>query len=184
MLEQAVDEAIEQLKLDITTLRGLVTELRPAALDQLGLEPALLALIERTRRAGLEVDAEVVLSYENGEASQRHTADLETGIYRIVQEALTNAGKHGAAARATVSVIERDGQIHVTVRDDGRGFEPTATTAGFGLAGMRERVELLGGALAVSSIVGEGTTVTATLPVTRRPPAAVQATPPSMASGA
>jgi signal transduction histidine kinase len=179
-----VEQALEQLDLDITTLRALITELRPAALDQLGLEPALLALIDRTRRGGLEVDAKIVLRYENGEASERHTADLETGVYRIVQEALTNAGKHGAAARATVSVTEPEGQVHVTVRDDGRGFDPTAATAGFGLTGMRERVELLGGELAVSSVLGEGTTVTATLPVARRQPSAVPAAPPSMASGA
>ena len=146
-MDKAVDEALEQLELDITTLRALITELRPAALDQLGLEPALQALIDRTRRAGMDVDAEVVLSFENGQASERHTADLETGIYRIVQEALTNASKHGAAPHATVSVLEQDGQVHVTVRDDGRGFDQTAATAGFGLAGMRERVELLGGQL-------------------------------------
>jgi signal transduction histidine kinase len=184
MLGTAVDEALEQLDLDITTLRALITELRPAALDQLGLEPALLALIDRTRRAGMEVDAEVVLSYESGHASERHGGDLETGAYRIVQEALTNAGKHGGAARAIVSVVERDGQVNVTVRDDGRGFDPSAVIAGFGLAGMRERVELLEGELAVSSVVGEGTTVTATLPVARRQPPAIDVSPPSMASGA
>jgi signal transduction histidine kinase len=184
VLVAAVEQALEQLDLDITTLRALITELRPAALDQLGLEPALQALIDRTRRAGMDVDAEVVLGYENGEASERHTADLETGVYRIVQEALTNATKHGAAARATVSVIEQDEQVHVTVRDDGRGFDRTAAAAGFGLAGMRERVELLGGQLELSSVIGEGTTVTATLPVTRRPPSATPAIAPSAASSA
>jgi signal transduction histidine kinase len=184
MLGKAVDEALAQLELDITTLRALITELRPAALDQLGLEPALQALIDRTRRAGMDVDAEGVLSYENGEASERHTADLETGIYRIVQEALTNASKHGAARRATVSVIEQGGQVHVTVRDDGRGFDQTAATAGFGLAGMRERVELLGGQLELSSVIGEGTTVSATLPVTRREPSATHVLAPSAASSA
>ncbi len=184
MLGTAVDEALAQLELDITTLRALITELRPAALDQLGLEPALQALIDRTHRAGMDVDAEIVLSYENGEESERHTADLETGVYRIVQEALTNASKHGAAARATVSVIEQDEQIHVTVRDDGRGFDQTAATAGFGLAGMRERVELLGGQLELSSAIGEGTTVTANLPVMRRRPSATHAMAPSAASSA
>ncbi|MFZ1993883.1 MAG: ATP-binding protein [Solirubrobacteraceae bacterium] len=102
----------------------------------------------------------------------------------MVQEALTNAGKHGGAARANVSVIERDGQVNVTVRDDGRGFDPSAVAAGFGLAGMRERVELLDGEMAVSSVVGEGTTVTATLPVARRQQSAIDVSPPSMASGA
>ena len=85
----AVDQAIDQLDLDITTLRALITELRPATLDQLGLEPALLALVDRTRRAGMEVVAEVVLGYDSGDASARLAAELETGAYRIVQEALT-----------------------------------------------------------------------------------------------
>ena len=132
----------------------------------------------------MDVDAEIVLSYESGEASERPTADLETGIYRIVQEALTNATKHGAAARATVSVIEQDEQVHLTVRDDGRGFDQNAATAGFGLAGMRERVELLGGQLELSSVRDRGTTVTATLPVTRRQASATQAMSPSAASRA
>ena len=184
-LGKAVDEALAQLELDITTLRALITELRPAALDQLGLEPALHALIDRTRRAGMDVDAEVVLDYENGEASERYTADLETGIYRIVQEALTNATKHGAAARATVSVTEQDGQVHVTVSDDGRGFDHTAVTDGFGLTGMRERVELLGGELELLSVVGRGSTVTAALPVARRQPSSsTDAIAPSSASSA
>ena len=68
-------------------------------------------------------------------------------MYRIVQEALNNATKHGAARRAHVEVIEDDSTIRVTVRDDGRGFDPIARTDGFGLIGMRERVELLHGKL-------------------------------------
>jgi signal transduction histidine kinase len=183
VIAAAVEQALEQLELDITTLRALITELRPAALDQLGLEPALLALVDRTRRAGLEVDAELVLAYEGGQASERHTADLETGVYRIVQEALTNAGKHGMATRATVSVIERDGRVHVTVRDDGRGFDPTASTSGFGLAGMRERVELLGGELSLTSAPGDGTALSAVLPLVRRQPLDAHHAPSSMASG-
>jgi signal transduction histidine kinase len=184
VLMAAVEQALEQLDLDITTLRALITELRPAALDELGLEPALQALIDRTRRGGVEVECDVQLLHGRGNAPDRLSPDLETGVYRIVQEALTNAGKHGAAARATVSVIEQDGQLHVTVRDDGRGFDHTAATAGFGLAGMRERVELLGGELEVSSVVGQGTTVTATLPAMRRQPSATHAIPPAAAAGA
>ncbi len=160
----AVDQAIEQLELDITTLRALITELRPAALDQLGLEPALRALIDRTRHSGLEVGSEVKLAREAGAASERLTADLETGIYRLVQEALTNVSKHGEATCVNVAVVEDDGHVQVTVGDDGRGFDPTVATAGFGVAGMRERVELLGGQLSLASAPGQGTTVTAVLP--------------------
>jgi signal transduction histidine kinase len=157
----ALDQAVEQLELDITTLRSLITELRPAALDQLGLEPALMALLDRTRRAGLEVEAEIAL------ASDRLGGELETGVYRIVQEALTNAGKHGAATSALVRVIEDDGHVTITVRDDGRGFDPGAATTGFGLAGVRERVELLGGELSLTSAPDQGTTVAVTIPVLR-----------------
>jgi two-component system, NarL family, sensor histidine kinase UhpB len=85
-------------------------------------------------------------------------------MYRIVQEALTNATKHGAARRAHVEVIEDDSTIRVTVRDDGRGFDPIARTDGFGLIGMRERVELLNGKLELTSSPEGGTTINANFP--------------------
>lgn len=179
----AVDQALEQLELDITTLRALITELRPAALDQLGLEPALMALMDRTRRGGLEVDFEISLAWERGGAPSRLSPDLETGVYRIVQEALTNAGKHGAATHVDVAVRENDGQVSVRVRDDGRGFDPAAATTGFGLAGIRERVELLHGELSLTSAPGQGATVSATLPVLRREPGVAPGERPSAAAG-
>ncbi len=178
----AVEQALEQLELDITTLRALITELRPAALDQLGLGPALLALIDRTRRAGIDVDAEVRLTELDAGPAGRFTADLETGVYRIAQEALTNAGKHGGASHVSLTVVEEGEHIRVTARDDGRGFDPSTVTAGFGLAGMRERVELLGGDLTLTSTPGHGTTITAVLPVARRAASHDGATPPTLAS--
>jgi len=183
VIATTVDRALEQLELDITTLRTLITEMRPAALDQLGLEPALMALLDRARRGGVEVDAEVSLAYERGDEPERPTADLETGVYRIVQEALTNAGKHSGAGHVTVSVLEADGDLRLSVGDDGAGFDPHAGTDGFGLKGMRERVELLGGELSLESAPGNGTTVSATLPVARREPSQGQGMPPSLATG-
>lgn len=182
VLAGAVDQALDQLELDITTLRALITELRPAALDQLGLEPALLALVDRTRRSGLEVDADVRLGAAGGEVAERLDSDLETGIYRIVQEALTNAGKHGEATSVVVRVVEADARVSVTIRDDGRGFDTSAATAGFGLAGMRERVELLGGEMSLSSTPGEGATVAVTVPVARHAAGTSSSVPPSVAS--
>jgi signal transduction histidine kinase len=179
----AVDRSLEQLELDITTLRALITELRPAALDQLGLEPALMALIERTGRGGLEVDADVRLAHQPDGDVERLSPDLETGVYRIVQEALTNVGKHGAAARVVLAVVEDDTCVNVSVRDDGIGFDRTAATTGFGLAGMRERVELLDGELSLASAPGQGTTVSARLPVVRRESLPAREAPPSAASG-
>ena len=164
-------------------MRALITELRPAALDQLGLEPALMALLDRTRRGGLEVEAEVALAFERDDARERLASELETGVYRIVQEALTNAGKHGAATSVVVGVVEDNGHVRISVRDDGRGFDPSAATAGFGLAGMRERVELLGGELALTSAPGQGTTVAVTLPVQRRDADEGAAVTPSVVSG-
>jgi signal transduction histidine kinase len=167
-MASAVEQALTQLTSDIATLRGLIAELRPAALDQLGLEPALLALIDRVGGAGLEIDSHVELMFESSNSALRLETDLETGVYRIVQEALTNAVKHGDASRASVEVIEDASHISLTVRDNGSGFDPTAHTAGFGLAGMRERVELLGGTIFVTSPSGQGTTVTVEVPVRRR----------------
>jgi signal transduction histidine kinase len=166
----AVDHALEQLEVDITSLRALITELRPAALDQLGLEPALLGLADRVRRAGLEVECQVELAYGGGRASERLVDELEVGVYRIVQEALTNAVKHGAAGHARMQVVERDGRVSVLVSDDGRGFDSAARSAGFGLMGMQERSDLLGGRLSVDSSPDGGTTVSATFAVARRDP--------------
>ena len=175
-LADAVERAITQLESDITALRALITELRPAALDQLGLEPAVLALIDRVRAGGLDVDAHVELAYDHGLAAERLAAELETGVYRIVQESLTNAVKHGGATRASVEVLEHDGRVSITIRDDGDGFDPAASTDGFGLAGMRERAKLLGGELSVQSAPGDGTTITVALPAVRRAPPELPAT--------
>jgi signal transduction histidine kinase len=92
-LADAVGQALEQLESDIATLRALITELRPAALDELGLEPAVLALVDRVRGGGLDVDAHVELAHDHGNTTARLAAELETGVYRIVQESLTNAVK-------------------------------------------------------------------------------------------
>jgi signal transduction histidine kinase len=163
-----IGQAVGQLESDIASLRGLITELRPAALDQLGLEAALQALVDRVGVRGLDVDANVDLAYEQGRARGRLSPELETGVYRVVQESLTNAIKHGGANRAILEVLEDAGSISVTVRDDGAGFDPSASTKGFGLIGMHERVELLGGRIGVESAPGEGVTVNASFPATHR----------------
>lgn len=164
---EAVAVAIEQIDTEITNLRALITELRPAALDEIGVFAALEALGERARESGMEIETQIELAYEQDRAATRLSPDLETAIYRITQEALTNARKHGGAAIAAVSVQERDEEIVVGIRDDGNGFDPAEGSSGFGLVGMRERAELLGGTLEIRSTRGAGTHVVATLPVTR-----------------
>ena len=150
-----------QVESEIANLRSLITELRPAALDDLGLQAAIEALAERARRNGLEVA--VTIDLRSGEGA-RYSTELETAVYRITQEALTNARKHGGAHRALIDIHAFDLSVDVTVRDDGNGFGPDAKTNGFGLHSMRERAELLGGTLQVTSASAQGTQITAILP--------------------
>jgi signal transduction histidine kinase len=167
-LGQAVRQAVDQLEEAIANLRALITDLRPAALDELGVQAALEGLAERTARTGMQVEVSIELAYEQGRESTRHTPELETAVYRIVQEALTNAAKHGNAERATVEVREQDGTLHLTVSDDGQGFDPQQDTDGFGLLGMHERIELLAGELEIDSAPGRGAVLTAKFPALRR----------------
>jgi signal transduction histidine kinase len=155
-------DAIEQLTGDIETLRGLIAELRPAALDQLGLEPALKSLAQRTAAtSGLEVRATIDLPRDPPRAPE-----TETTVYRVVQEALTNVAKHARAEVVDVKVRSADNEIRIAVSDDGSGIDPRRPPdSGFGLAGMRERVELAGGDLYVGPGEAGGTVVRARLPV-------------------
>jgi signal transduction histidine kinase len=167
----ALDDAIAELDAEIDNVRGIISDVRPAVLDELGAEAALDSLVERMRRRGIEVEMTVDLAFQSGRAATRHDEETETAIYRIVQESLTNAIKHAEATAATVTVVEDDGFVLVQVRDEGRGFDPSAPASAseFGLIGMRERAESLGGALTLEAQPGAGTTVTARLPVRHRP---------------
>jgi signal transduction histidine kinase len=164
-LRAAAEQAVGQLEIQIAELQGLITELRPAALDDIGLEPALRSLFERMLEAhGVTVAAEIELGLEPGGNASRLEPEIEGTVYRLVQEALSNTAKHADTDRANVRVIERDGEIAIEVRDEGQGFDPTEPRRGFGLLGMRERVELTGGTLEIDSRPGAGARVTATLP--------------------
>ena len=164
----AVEGAIAQIREEAAKLRALIAELRPPALDEIGLRAAVEGLVERTATTqGLEITTDIALAGDEGR--KRLAPEIENTAYRIVQEALTNVGKHARATAAEVRLAEADGVLEVAVRDDGGGFEASAPRSGFGLTGMRERVELLGGTLAVeSSPAGLGTLVRAWIPV---PPA-------------
>ena len=163
-LDEAVGVAIGQLEEEIGNLRALITDLRPAALDEFGVAGALETLVGRVGRNGLQVELD--LGPGGGlEQPARYAAELESAIYRIVQEALTNASKHGGARRARVELRDDGVTVKAVVRDDGSGFDPAAGTEGFGLLGMRERAALLGGTLHVESTPGEGTTVSVSIPV-------------------
>jgi signal transduction histidine kinase len=177
VLSGAVDAVLEGLGQEIDGLRHLITELRPAALDDLGLLPALQALARRAQAIdGLEVQTVIDL----GPELQRLDAELESTIYRVVQEALTNVSRHAQATRAVVSVVTtRSGSaVQVEVTDDGRGLPAGGAPAGprgdglqggYGLSGMRERAELVGGELELVPAPGQGTTVRLTVPLAGRP---------------
>jgi signal transduction histidine kinase len=157
-LASAVRNAVVLLESEIGGLRRLIADLRPAALDELGLVEAIDGL--RTRIAaqeGLEIDVEADLG-------ERLAPELETAVYRIVQEALTNVVKHAGARSVRIVIARRDGSVHVAVTDDGRGFEPGAPREGFGLVGITERAELLGGQVALESSAA-GTTVRVAIPL-------------------
>jgi PAS domain S-box-containing protein len=158
--------AVEQIDEEIVKLRRLITELRPASLDTIGLEAALEALAEQhSEAANFTVDCELQLPKEEG---ARPTPVLETAVYRLVQEALNNVYKHSKARRTSLAVKSGRGKIEIEVTDDGVGFEPSLVREGFGLVGMRERAALLGGSLEVDSTRGSGTRVRAEIPLLTR----------------
>lgn len=160
-LAEAVQATLEQLDRDIEELRALITELRPATLDQLGLIVALEDLVERVaHNSEIELAADLTLS------PGRLDPEREAVVYRVVQEALNNIVKHAEAQVATLQVAERGGRLDVLVSDDGKGFDPSRRFDGFGVVGMRERIELVGGELEIESRPGEGTRVLASVPLT------------------
>jgi signal transduction histidine kinase len=184
-LKQTVDDVLEGLGHEIDGLRHLITELRPAALDDLGLEAALQALARRAQAIdGLEVTIEVGLQEDEADGGARRLdAELESTVYRIVQEALTNVSRHAEADSATVSISEHDGLIDASVTDDGRGLpggerlgpRGDGLEGGFGMSGMRERAELIGGELEFGPAAGGGTTVRLLVPLAGRPHAEAEA---------
>ena len=165
--QEAMRKGVEQVEHEIENLRAIITDLRPAALDELGLQTAIEALLDRHReQSGLHIDGELELPGPS-KGDDRLDEDLETTVYRLVQEALTNVAKHARANRVRVTVRESEGELLVEVQDDGAGFDPDAGSHGFGLAGMQERLSLADGTLSIDS--GEqGTLVRACLPARHR----------------
>lgn len=143
-------------------LYRLATDLRPAVLDHLGLVPALGQLAAKLSGNGGPVVRVETLGFDG----KRFAADLETALYRIAQEALTNAVRHSFADQVSLVVESRDGQILMVVEDDGRGFDVEAATRSgrLGLMGIRERAEMLGGSLLVESSPGSGATLVVEVP--------------------
>ncbi len=162
-LHETGQEAVQQIDDEIVKLRRLITELRPASLDTIGLEAALHALAQQHQQVGnIRIDCDFSLPREN---EDRPPPLLETAVYRLVQEALNNVSKHSLTDRAALRVEESNGHIEIEVADEGVGFDPNLVREGFGLVGMRERVALLGGTLNVESQQGSGTRIRAQIPL-------------------
>ena len=160
--ERAAVTSVRELVVStLQDVRRLAVELRPTALDDFGLAAALERLAEGFReQTGIEVDIAAQLG------DGRLPEEVETTLYRIVQEALTNVIKHAEASRVSILLTRANGAVIAVVEDDGGGFDPAATRdGGLGLLGMRERLALLGGTLRIEAGAHHGTTVAAEEPL-------------------
>jgi signal transduction histidine kinase len=148
----------------VAELRSIARGLRPSVLDDLGLVASINQVVtEATERQGFESSFTI-----DGTVS-RLPQDVELAVFRIAQEAVTNAERHAAARRVDVALEFGDGWLELSVGDDGVGFDPQSEfwgdTQSLGLPGMSERARLVGGRLRMASKVGRGTTVTVRVPV-------------------
>jgi signal transduction histidine kinase len=157
---QNVDDMRYQLDTAIASVRRIAAELRPRVLDDLDFAEALTwQTREFTRHSGLDV----TLNLESAE----HINDNEaaTALFRIVQEALTNVVRYAQASQVRISLIQRDAEVVLSIRDNGIGFDSAQRKGGVGLVGMRERCLSIGGVFSIASQPDEGTTITVTVPL-------------------
>ena len=165
-LRQRMQAASDLTDATIEQMRQLGRDLRPVALDELGLYAALETLCRTFARR-----TQLVIHFNTGGEEPVLSGETEIGLYRFVQEALTNVVKHAHAHKVRVSIDANEDEVRLSVGDDGQGFElpsfssTLGASAGIGLMGMRERIDLLGGKLEIASQPGSGTRLVVTLPV-------------------
>jgi signal transduction histidine kinase len=148
----ALEQVAQQLDRDVD---HLVWELRPTALDDLGLQAALTNYVQNwSARVGIAARLHTA-----GLLNDRLDSEAETTLYRIAQEALTNVAKHSRAKNVELILERRADHVLLVVEDDGAGFDPGDRTHGFGLLGMQERASLVGASLEIEAAVGQGTTI-------------------------
>jgi two-component system, NarL family, sensor histidine kinase DevS len=160
--ERAAVASLRELVVStLQDVRRLAVELRPSALDDFGLGTAVERLAETFReQTGMRVDLETQLG------DGRLPSEVETALYRIVQEALANVVKHAGAARVSILLTNKNASVAAVIEDDGAGFDPSRVGDDvLGLVGMRERVGLVGGDLRIESSEGAGTTIVAEVPL-------------------
>jgi signal transduction histidine kinase len=163
-----LDRILGQVRTTVSDARRVIANLRPTALDDLGLAAAISLEVERLNEEGYQVDCEEHLGDE------RLPREMEIALFRVAQEALTNVRKHAGTKWLKIELQRRDTEVYLEVRDFGRGFDPAALqTLGsrpgerVGFAGMRERVGMLGGELEIQSRPEAGTLVAAIIPLMR-----------------
>ena len=159
VIEDQIELVRNQVSEALTRLRRLAAEMRPPALDGLGLESAVRNLTESTGlMKGLNVD------FESSDLSGHLQPAEEVVVYRILQEALTNVARHSEAENVSVTIGTRDNEVIAMVEDDGKGFNLDETN-GLGLLGMRERIELINGRPKIEAKPGHGTVVVCKVPI-------------------
>lgn len=149
-MEKLITEAITEAK-------GIIDDLRPSILDDVGLMPAIEKYLKRVRE-----EDNISVSFEIKSLIPRLSSEIETAIYRIVQEALSNVRKHARATEVKVEITSQGNHLVINVADNGCGFDVEAVdTEGdnWGLIGMRERAEISGSSLQIESTIGQGTLV-------------------------
>lgn len=160
----ALEDLRESVHTTMAGVRALATELRPPTLREYGLTPAIEQQAKRLSEiAGTRVDVDLdALPSDLNE-------ELQVTLFRVAHEALANVARHSGARTARLQARRVDDRIRLTISDDGRGFDPTAPTDRLGLAGMRERLDLVGGSLEATSAIGGGTTLVADIPLRHAP---------------
>lgn len=156
-----LDVMLAMIDDSVAATRRIAADLRPLLLDDLGLVPAIEWLVQNfTQRHGVPCELDLDEDLELGEP-------YATAVFRIVQESLVNVAKHAQASQVRVSLLLADGEITLSVQDNGKGFVPDGPRKpeSLGLAGISERVQLVKGRLAVSSAPGGGTTVVVRIPL-------------------
>ena len=159
--KKAYDAATQLISQSHSEARRLISEVRPPVIDEIGIETAISHLVhEHRRHGGPEIECRSSVQFG------RLPPILENAIYRIAQEALTNACKHSKSKKVTVTMTQEGQDVRLEVRDWGSGFDPESVEKGhFGLEGIRQRVRLLGGRLTIESTPGSGTLVHVVVPI-------------------
>ncbi len=161
--QQDLEKTEELVSEAIAEARGIIDDLRPSILDDVGLIPAIEKYLKRIKEGN-----HISVSFEVGRSIPRLSSEVETAVYRIIQEALSNARKHARATEVKVEIASQGNRLIAKVADNGCGFDVEMVDAegdNWGLIGMRERAEIIGGSLRIESNIGQGTLVHLGVPV-------------------